>query len=286
MSNLDAVPEEFAAACVQFDVRKGDVANNLAEAQRGLRAAAAAGARLAVLPEMWPTSYVQDPKTALLAASRAAEDAIVALSGELGMVVVGSGFDAEDGKLWNRAIVADHGRVLGRYRKIHLFTPNAEHKLFAPGDTPLVVDTSAGRLGVLICYDIRFPELVRWMFHRKVEVLAVPAQWPESRAAHWRALTLARAIENQCFVVGCNRTGVEPSFRTGEPLLYPGDSRIVDPMGEVLAGGAGESGPVLGAVSVRKSQMMRRILPVAKDRRPDVYRALWERVWNEGTPKS
>lgn len=266
----------FQCACVQFDVRRADVAANRDEALKGLRQAAAQGAELAVLPEMWPTSFVPEPTTALIEESARAEEDMVRLSNELGLLVVGGGFEERDGALYNRALVVDRGNVLGAYRKIHLFTPNAEPRYLKAGDEPLILDTRLGRLGVLICYDIRFPELVRHYYMEEVEILAVPAQWPEARAEHWRTLLRARAIENQCFVVGCNRTGSEPSIKhPGENLVFPGDSRIVDPTGEVLVSGSGEKATLLAEIDPRNSRTMRRIVPVAKDRRPDVYRRLW-----------
>jgi predicted amidohydrolase len=228
---------------------------------------------------MWPTSFLPEVTDAVLQASRKAEDAVTRLSAELQVTVVGGGYEARDGKLFNRALVADRGRVVGTYRKIHLFTPHGEAKQFTPGDDPLVVDTSAGRLGVLICYDIRFPELVRWLFYKKAEVLAVPAQWPQARTAHWRALLVARAIENQAYVLGCNRTGSEPSLKGGEPLLFSGDSRIVDPSGESLAAAAGDAAPIVAPLELRKVRTMRRALPITRDRRPAVYQRLWAPLW-------
>ena len=273
-------PRRFTCACIQFEVRRADVARNLAEAEAGLRLAAAAGARLAVLPEMWPTSFVPHYPRALIDASGEAEQRIVQLSAELQMVIVGGGVEAEGSKLYNRALVAEHGQVRGSFRKIHSFSPHGEHHVFSGGAVPLVLETSIGRLGVLICYDLRFPELVRWYFDAEVEVLAVPAQWPEARAEHWRTLLCARAIENQMFVVGCNRCGPDVSLKSDDPLMFPGDSRIVDPMGEVLAAGSGETGPVIAEIDVRRARMMRRVLPIAKDRRPDVYRAIWQTPWS------
>ena len=143
------------------------------------------------------------------------------------------------------------------------------------------MNSSVGRIGLVVCYDIRFPELVRYYFHKDVQLLVVPAQWPEARSLHWRTLLQARAIENQLFVVGCNRTGLEPSLKTGESLHFPGDSRIVDPMGEILAAGAGEDSPVVAEIELRKVRTMRRILPVCKDQRPKLYKRLWEKAWRE-----
>lgn len=269
----------FVCACIQFDVRRGDVEHNRGAATAGLRKAAAAGARLAVLPELWTTSFTPEVDQELLDASLAAEREVAELSREFDMVVVGGGVERENGALYNRALVIDAGRIVGSYRKIHLFSVNGEHRVMSHGLTPLVVDTSVGRIGVLICYDMRFPELVRHYFYEHVQVLAVTAQWPEARATHWRTLLQARAIENEMFVVGCNRTGTEPSLKNDEPLVFPGDSRIVDPMGEALATGTGEDEPVLATIEIRKVRAMRRILPLLKDSRPKVYRAIWQPAW-------
>ena len=269
----------FIASCAQFHVKRGDVDSNLASAEVQLRAAADDGAQLVVLPEMWTTSFVKEPTADLLREAKAAEQTIVEVSGELGLVVVGGGLEEEHGAFFNQCMVVDSGRVLGSYRKIHLFSPNAEHRHLQPGATPLILDTRLGKLGVMICYDIRFPELVRYYFHMGVELLVVPAQWPEARADHWRTLLKARAIENQMFVLGCNRTGAEESLKNEETLVFPGDSRIVDPMGEVLADGRGEDEPIMAEIQLKKIRTIRRILPVHRDRQGQVYRELWEAVW-------
>ncbi len=269
----------FGCACVQFNVKRGDVGHNLEAAVAGIRQAAAQGARLMVLPEVWTTSFVKEVSPSLLDASGAAEAEVTRMSRELGIVVVGGGLERVDGRVYNRALLIDRGRVLGSYRKIHLFTPHAEPRYFAAGAVPLIADTSVGRIGVVICYDIRFPELIRYYFLKKVEILAVPSQWPEARAAHWRTLLKARAVENEMFVAGCNRTGAESSLKNQDPLSFPGDSRIVDPMGETLGAGAGEDAPVVAAIEPRKVRTMRRILPIHRDRRPDVYAAIWRGAW-------
>lgn len=270
----------FVAACIQFDVRRTEVATNLERAEKGIREACAdGGAELCVLPEMWTTSFVDSPGDELLAASRDAEGRMQALSRELGAMIVGSAPHVDEGKIYNRAVVYDQGEVLGEYRKIHLFSPNAEHRIHEPGSHPLVLDTRLGRIGVVICYDLRFPELIRFYFYEGAEILLVPAQWPEARAAHWRSLLKARAIENELYVVGCNRTGSESSLKNDESLVFPGDSRVIDPMGSVLAGGEGEDGPIVAEIEPRKVRVMRRILPVAKDRRPEIYARIWQKAW-------
>lgn len=266
---------EFQAACVQFDVRPGDVAANAAAMRAGIEEAVAAGARMCVLPELWATSFLPHFDDELVRQADAAEAELRELSYGLRLVVVGSNLEVKGGEVFNTAQVWDSGELRGSYRKIHLFSPNLEHRRHAAGAAPCVAETSVGRVGVLICYDLRFPELSRYYFHHEVEVLAVPGQWPEARSQHWRTLLRARAIENECFVIGCNRTGQEPSQRNGEPMTFPGDGRIVDPIGDVLAAGSGDAGAIVAAIEPRKVRTMRRILPIARDVRPDVYAQLF-----------
>ena len=266
---------DFLAACVQFDVRPGDVAANVAATSAGIEEAVGAGARLVVLPELWATSFLPQFDDDVVQQADAAEEHLRQLSHSLNLVVVGSNIEAVDGGIANTARVWDCGELRGTYRKIHLFSPNLEHRRHVAGSAPCVVDSSLGRLGVLICYDLRFPELSRYYFHQRAEILVVPGQWPEARAQHWRTLLRARAIENQLFVVGTNRTGQEPSQRNGEPMAFPGDGRIVDPTGEVLASGSGEAGAIVAPIEMRKARTMRRILPIDRDQRPSVYEELF-----------
>lgn len=270
----------FVAACAQINVDSGNVSANLEAASAAVRTAAKRGAELIVLPEMWPTSLVADPSVSLIRESREAERSMTRLSEELGVMVIGSSLEEERGKFFNRCCISDQGKVIGTYRKMHLFSPNAEHRQMSPGKSATIVDTRLGRIGLAICYDIRFPELIRYYFHMGVQLLVVPAQWPEARSDHWRNLTRARAIENQMFVIGCNRTGTEESMRNGELLAFPGDSRIVNPMGDVIGKGEGENEPTLAEIELRRCRAMQRILPIHKDRQPKVYRELWQQIWD------
>ena len=268
------VPEEYQAACVQFDVRAGDVDANVAAMETGIEEAAAAGARLCVLPELWSTSFATEYDADLVRQALAADERLRELSATHSLVAIGSAIEVTGDGTFNTANVYQRGELLARYRKVHLFSPNLEHRNHVAGDTPCIVDTEVGRIGVLICYDVRFPELPRYYFRCGAELLVVPGQWPEARAQHWRTLLRARAIENQVFVVGCNRTGQEASLRTGEPMVFPGDGRIVDPTGEVLATGNGDAGALVAPIELRKVRTMRRILPIGPDQRPEFYRRL------------
>jgi predicted amidohydrolase len=277
----------YHAACLQFNVERGETERNLATVTEGLRAATEEGAELVVLPEMWTTSFLKEPTDDDIRRSNAAEHALLELSKELKMMVIGSAPEVSDGRYFNRARIFDCGEVLGTYRKIHMFSPNAEDRYMTPGSQPLVVDTRLGRIGVVMCYDIRFPELTRYYFHCGVQVLAVPAQWPEARADHWRTLIRARAIENQSYVIGCNRIGTEGALRNDDNFVFPGDSRIIDPMGDVIAAANGDDQPIIAEISLRRCQSMHRILPVHEDRQPDAYRNIWLPIWsNPDEPKT
>ncbi len=128
----------------------------------------------------------------------------------------------------NTSLSFSHGRLVGRYDKIHLFRPMGDHLYFLPGNTISTFGVTIGgcrvRVGVAICYDLRFPELVRGMAIQGLDILCVPARWPLNRDEAWRTLLKARAIENQIFVAGCNATGVEGGYSylfgpTGEELF-------------------------------------------------------------------
>ncbi len=279
----DSKREAFLAACLQFDVQRGDVAGNLAEAERLIRRAQKQGVRLAVLPELWSTSFLPAVAPEVVTAAAAADEAVRELSGKLEMTIVGSALAEQGGRFFNRATLFERGKAIGTYDKIHLFSPNAEQKTFTAGDRPVVVNSELGRIGLTVCYDIRFPELIRWYFYQRAEILVVPAQWPEARANHWRALVDARAVENQVFVIGCNRTGSESSLKTKDTLSFPGNSRIVDPMGDVIGSGDGGVGAVTAEIELRKARTMRRTMPIERDRRAPIYRAIWSPTWGDAS---
>lgn len=265
------------AAAFQFDVRPGDVAANLAAVEAALEQAAAGGVRLVCLPEMWPTSFPsgEGPDAALLAASDAALERLRELSGRLDLVVAGSAYGRtkEGQRPTNRLHLFAGGKLVAGYDKVHLFTPTAEPESFRAGEhPPPVVQTRVGRLSAAICYDLRFPELVRVAFRGGAEILLVPAQWPAPRIAHWRALCIARAVEGQFALVAANRTGCERAGRRGLELEFPGASLIVSPQAEVLAEGGAGAELVVAELDLAESRRMRTRVPIAKDERPDLYR--------------
>lgn len=265
-------------AAFQFDVRRGAHAHNLAEVERGLRAAREGGFELVALPEMWASSFPTSGAdlAALAELDERSQARVAELSRELGLVVCGSTFGASAPvKPANRWRLVDQGRELARYDKTHLFSVTAEPESFSAGaEPPPVVDTRLGRVSGCVCYDVRFVALTRWCFAQRAELLLVPAQWPQARATHFHALMVGLAVQNQCFVLAVNRTGQETIGRREQVLEFPGNSLLVDPHGVVLAQGRGEDGLLGAEIDLELARDLRRRVPVERDARPELY-ARW-----------
>jgi omega-amidase len=253
------------AAAIQFNVQQGDVDANLAHVRQALRRVAASGANLAVLPEMWSSGFAYRNLNELAGRTAGIVEELLELSRDLGLVIVGSMPEPHGEKVYNTVHLVDNGRLAGVYRKLHLFSLLGEDKAFDGGDSWLLADTSIGKLGVIICYDLRFPELSRRLAVEGAQVICVPAQWPKPRQEHWRTLLRARAIENQLFVVACNACGL-----IGK-LDFFGMSMIIDPKGDVLAEG-GEAGCEIAApLDMQSMADWRAQIPCFNDRRPELY---------------
>ena len=257
-----------------------DPAANRATTERLVRAAAADGASVIVLPEKW-TAMGSDEQ--LLAAAEPLEGASVewarATARELGVdLVAGSFCERVPGhdKLANTCVHVDPGgEVRATYRKIHMFDVEVggrsyrESDLEDGGDEIVLSHTADGvELGLTICYDLRFPELYRILAVRGARVLTVPAAFtvPTTRD-HWETLLRARAIENQAFVIAANQVGEHPAgHRSG------GRSMIVDPWGLVLAQAADGEGHITADLDLERQSEIRAQLPSLANRRADVYR--------------
>ncbi len=259
---------KICAASVQFNIGMGQVDANLGKALAGLRRAREKDARLAVLPEMWSTGYDYKRLASLAEETPRVLDALRQLSVELEMVIVGSLPEKEGGTIYNTAWVVDRGSIAGSYRKLHLFSTMGEDRFLGAGDRTLVVPTSVGRLGVAICYDLRFPELFRKLALEGAEILCLPAEWPKPRQEHWRTLLRARAIENQLFVAAANCCGLQGK------LDFFGMSLLISPRGEILAE-AGETETELTALfDFEEMATYRFQIPCFRDRRPEIYGTL------------
>ncbi|BCS56074.1 carbon-nitrogen family hydrolase [Geobacter sp. SVR] len=253
------------AAAIQFNVKQGEVDANLAYVREALKRVADQGAQLAVLPEMWSTGFAYRNLNELALRTESIIEELLTLSATLKLVIVGSMPEPNGDKVFNTVYVADNGRLAGVYRKIHLFSLLGENKAFSGGDSRLLADTSLGPIGVIICYDLRFPELSRRLAVEGARVICVPAQWPRPREEHWRTLLRARAIENQLFVVSANACG--PIGK----LDFFGMSMVIDPKGEVLADAGDQDNEAYATLDMQAMADWRASIPCFNDRRPECY---------------
>lgn len=161
------------------------------------------------------------------------------------------------------ALFGPDGTELGRYAKNHLFSPAGEPRAYHAGDSMSLVRADRFLVTPLICYDLRFPELWRLAAVAGAEVFTLSACWPQVRQAHWRALAIARAIENQAFVLACNRVGHEPN------ATYAGGSLVVAPDGEVLAEAENHAGPLVAELDPERLRAWRERFPALRDLRRD-----------------
>ena len=253
-----------------------DVESNLAWANLLLAQAAKRGAQLAVLPENFACMTARSEQLHQIAedfGNGPIQDALVRMAKEHGLWLVGGTLPlrSHDGRLSNACLVFDeHGFLQRRYDKIHLFDASVpggethqESVQFAQGHEVIVINSPVGRLGLAICYDLRFPELFRQMLSQNVEVIALPAAFTQaSGQAHWEVLLRARAIENQCFVLAAAQEGEHFEGRTTF-----GHSQIISPWGRVLSTHAHGFGMALAALDHEQQKALRTQFPVLLHRR-------------------
>jgi predicted amidohydrolase len=257
--------KQIKAAAVQFNIKLADIDANVEHVRETLYRLHGDGVQLAVLPEMWSCGFAYKELNELAKRTPEVVEEMGRLSAEYGMVLVGSLPEPDGDKVCNTAYVMDKGRLAGKYRKIHLFSLMNEDRAFTGGDSWLVADTSLGKIGVFICYDLRFPELARRLAVEGADVLVVPGEWPKPREEHWRTLLRARAIENQLFVVAANCCGVMGK------LDFFGSSMIIGPKGEILAEGGYENTEITAVLDFAAMETWRQQITCFPDRKPQFY---------------
>jgi predicted amidohydrolase len=255
--------------CVQFDVIYGNPEENRKIAARWISQAADAGSDVIVLPELWDTAYDLERLSEI--ADKEGQNAIAFLSHLAKKhsvhIVGGSVAYEKDGNVSNTMIVFGRdGSVISKYSKAHLIRLMNEEKFITAGSETSHFTIDAVPSAGLICYDIRFPEWVRKTVLEGAKILFVPAQWPIQRDKHWRTLLTARAIENQCYVVACNRSGKDPAN------TFAGQSLIIDPWGEIVAESAAHEETLLTAeIDPSLVDEVRDRIPIFEDRRKNLY---------------
>lgn len=230
-------PNTLKIAMVQLDIEWESKRANFDKAKQLIGRAAHEGCDIAVLPEMFSTGFSmnissiaedENGATAALLSTMAKRHEINIIAG---YAVKGT----DGGKGENIAVVYNRrGELIARYVKLHPFSFANEDQHYAAGNSTVIFDIEEMSAGIFICYDLRFPEVFR-SIAKEVQAIFVIANWPAARKEHWEALLKARAIENQCFVIGVNRTGSDANG-----ILYSGDSSIYDPSGRELCNGSAD----------------------------------------------
>ncbi len=224
---------------------------------------------IVVLPEMWNTAYdlsrleeiadVNAEKSIAFLSTLAKKYQVNIIGGSVAM-------KTED-KMTNTLLVINKdGTCIKKYSKAHLFRLMEEEKYLTEGNEDGLFRLDDLDCAGVICYDIRFPEWIRSHMLDQASLLFVVAEWPKQRIEHWRSLLIARAIENQCYVIACNRVGEDPNNEFG------GHSMIIDPWGRVVEEAEDEAKILYGKIDPSIVEETRKRIPVFDDRRVDLYK--------------
>lgn len=249
-------------AAIQHDIAWANRAANFQHLESLIRDAYSSGAEFIVLSEMFSTGFVVDRDDIGEPTGGPSSQFLSRLATELNIVICGScpEIDGHDRRPFNSLVVTQPNGSISRYRKIHPFTYGGEDKHFRAGQDFLTLNINDLRFSFFVCYDLRFADEF-WVLANNTDVFVVPANWPESRREHWMALLRARAIENQAYVIGCNRVG------DGGGLHYAGDSMMIDPLGVVLQQGGDTEQILIADISKSKVEETRQRFPFLQDRR-------------------
>ena len=260
-------------AVAQVSCALGNLAQNFVKVREFATRAKEAGAELVVFPEMTDTGYSMP---VIQATARSWGEGMVPqlqeLARQLSIVIVSGVSERENNCIYNTQVAIDAtGAVLAKYRKTHLFAvaPIEEQKCFTPGSELVSFSFAGFQVGLSICYDLRFPEVYRLLaLNQQVNVFIISSAWPFPRVDHLRTLALARAIENQSYLVLANRVGTDAG--TG----FCGTSIVVDPYGVVLASASSNREELIQAeLSTEVVKSVRDRMPVFADRRPALYQS-------------
>lgn len=218
---------------------------------------------IVVLPEMFSTGFSMKPE--LLAETMEGETMqwMQRVSRENGIVLTGSIIIEDGGKFFNRMIWMLPNGGYGQYDKRHLFAYAEEDKHYSAGNKRLIASVKGWKINLQVCYDLRFPVWARQQATKnepEYDVLMYVANWPERRSHAWKTLLCARAIENQCYVVGANRVGTDANN-----IYHSGNSLVIDPLGQVLYHMADEEDVFTITLQKEKLEEVREKFPFWKD---------------------
>jgi predicted amidohydrolase len=256
--------------CIQLDIKFGDPVFNYQQVEEKVAIAVEKdNPAIIVLPELWTTGYdltrldvIADEK------GEKTKQFLSQLSKKYHVNIIGGSVakKMQDNVTNTMYIMNNQGEFVHEYSKLHLFKLMDEHHYLTAGTEKGLFEIDGIKCAGVICYDIRFPEWIRAHTTKGAEVLFVVAEWPLPRLNHWRTLLLSRAIENQCYVVACNRSGSDPKNE------FAGHSMIIDPWGTIIAEADENTGFISAEIDVETVNQVRSQIPVFEDRLPDYYK--------------
>jgi len=251
----------------QLNLKFGDPQWNFDRAIQMIAEAARRQSDCILFPELWTSGYDFEHALDHVHSNRSISADLSALAQEYRLWLGGSMLEEQDGQLFNTfTMFSPDGVSSYKYQKIHLFRLMDEHHWFLPGDHLQSIDLPLGKVGMAICYDLRFPEMFRKYALEGCRIILMPAEWPIIRVQHWKLLTRARAIENQIVVAAVNCVG-----KIGNET-FGGSSAIIDPWGDAIIEGNDHDEALLTAeVDLDQVSTVRQKIPVFNDRRPDIY---------------
>ena len=255
------MPQKLGALTValgEYDTGWHKPAESIAGARKLAQKAKASGADVLLLPEMFATGFTMEADQYAEPENGPIAKAVGEIASENALsILAGISVRKSDGRFVNTArLFSPRGDTNAIYEKQRLFVYANENEIYSPGEQPLIIEINGVRAGVLICFDLRFPELFREL-GPDVDAFFLIANWPQSRQHHWDVLTRARAIENQCYVVAVNRTG------EGGGLQYAGGSVAYDPLGNRCDEAAANSSIRIARISTDVVQQARKSFPIS-----------------------
>jgi len=259
-------------AAAQIACSLGDVRANVRKMRDFAAQAREGGADLVVFPEVADTGYAMPVIEACATSwTEGAVPELQKIAKEVSIAIICGVSERDGSSIYNSQVFIDaNGNVVGSYRKTHLFTgvPIGEDECFVPGNELKSFPFGGVRLGLSICYDLRFPEVYRTLaIEERADVFILSSAWPFPRLEHFRVLVAARSIENQSYMIVSNRVG------TDEGVTCCGSSTIIDPYGVVLASASTDREElVLAEISEEVITSVRNKMAVFAQRRPDIYR--------------
>ncbi len=247
---------------LQMDVTWEDKPANFARARRLLAAAAPPAGALVALPEMFASGFSMNADKVAEPRGGETEQFLAATAQEFGIcLLAGAAIRGDDGRARNKALAfSPEGKLIGFYAKMRPFTPGEEHQHYTAGQRPSVFHWNDCAVSPFVCYDIRFPEIFRAAAAAHApQLFVIIANFPAKRIGHWMKLAVARAIENQAYVLAVNRVGQDPYYS------YNGHSIIVDPQGEILADAGETEGAISAELDLANLKKYREGLPFLAD---------------------